>query len=69
MPTPGYPIFLDTQVFEGASFNFKTTTLVSLDEQVQKGNVRLVLTDITVKEVKARIENTELFASASEGSA
>ena len=55
-----YPIFLDTEVFEAASFNFKTTTLVSLAEQVAKGNVRLILTDITVLEVKARIEKTVL---------
>ena len=56
----GHPIFLDTQVFEAASFNFKTTTLVSLEEQVEKGNARLILTDITVLEVKARIEKTVL---------
>jgi hypothetical protein len=49
-------IFLDTQAFEAASFNFKTTVLHSLEEQVQKGNVCLVLTDITVREVHARIE-------------
>ena len=55
-----HPIFLDTQVFEAASFNFKTTTLVSLEEQVEKGTVRLILTDITVLEVKARIEKTVL---------
>ena len=60
MAGTGYPIFLDTQVFEAASFNFKTTTLVSLEEQVDKGNARLILTDITVLEVKARIEKTVL---------
>ena len=32
-----HPIFLDTEVFEAASFNFKTTTLASLEEQVGKG--------------------------------
>ena len=58
MACTGDPIFLDTQVFEEASFNFKTTKLVSLEEQVEKGNVRLILTDITVLEVKARIEKT-----------
>jgi hypothetical protein len=56
MPATPYAIFLDTQVFEAASFNFKMTALVSLVEQVQKGTVRLILTDITVREVKARIE-------------
>ena len=60
MACTGDPIFLDTQVFEEASFNFKTTRLVSLEEQVEKGNVRLILTDITVLEVKARIEKTVL---------
>ena len=47
-------------MFEAASFNFKMTTLVSLEEQVEKGTVRLILTDITVLEVKARIEKTVL---------
>ena len=60
MARTGHPIFLDTQVFEAASFNFKTTTLVSLEEQVEKGTVRLILTDITIREVKARVEKTIL---------
>ena len=60
MAGTGHPIFLDTQVFEAASFNFKTTTLVSLQEQVEKGTIRLILADITVLEVKARIEKTVL---------
>jgi len=60
MAGTGHPISLDTQVFEAASFNFKTATLVSLEQQVEKGTVRLVLTDITVLEVKARIEKTVL---------
>ena len=64
MADTGHPIFLDTQVFEAASFNFKTTTLASLEEQVEKGTVRLILTDITVREVKARIEKTVLAPSA-----
>lgn len=50
------PIFLDTQVFEAASFNFKTKALVSLEEQVAKGIIRIILTDITVREVKVRID-------------
>ena len=58
MACTGHPIFIDTQVFEAASFDFKTTTIVSLEEQVEKGTVRLILTDITVLEVKARIEKT-----------
>ncbi len=60
MAGAGYPIFLDTQVFEAVSFNFETTALVSLLEQVDKGNIRLILTDVTVLEVKARIEKTVL---------
>lgn len=55
-----HPIFLDTQVFEAESFNFRTTMLVSLEKQVERGTVRLILTDITVREVKARIEKTVL---------
>ena len=49
MPADPYAIFLDTQVFEAASFNFKMTALASLEEQVQKGTVRLIITDITVR--------------------
>ena len=36
MPADPYAIFLDTQVFEAASFNFKMTALVSLEEQVKR---------------------------------
>lgn len=51
-------IFLDTQVFEATSFNFKTTVLVSVVEEAKKGTIRLVLADITINEVRARIEKT-----------
>ena len=56
--TPGYTIFLDTQVFDAASFNFASQPFVSLEEQVEVGRVRVLLTDITVREVEARIEKT-----------
>ena len=58
MARKGHPIFLDTEVFEAASFNFNTTRLISLQEQIERGTVRLILTDITVREVKVRIEKT-----------
>lgn len=60
MASKGHPIFLDTQVFEAESFNFRTATLASIEKQVERGTVRLILTDITVREVKARMEKTVL---------
>jgi hypothetical protein len=40
-------VFLDAQVFEAASFNFTTTAFVSLQEQLESGRLRLILTDTT----------------------
>jgi PIN domain len=48
-------IFLDTQVFEGASFNYQTKTFGALDKHLAEGDLQLVITDITVREVHARI--------------
>ena len=46
IPATPYAIFLGTQVFDGASFNFTTTALVSLVEQVQKGRGRSIIRHI-----------------------
>ncbi|MGE0361134.1 MAG: PIN domain-containing protein [Vicinamibacterales bacterium] len=50
-------VFLDTQVFEAASFNFKTVFFVALQKRLDSGGLELVITDITVREVHARIRN------------
>jgi hypothetical protein len=51
-------VSLDTQAFESASFNFKAVPFKALEDLASKGHVRLVMTDITVREVRARIEKT-----------
>jgi hypothetical protein len=48
-------IFLDTQVFDGASFNYQTRTFEALGKHLDEGDLQLVMTDITVREVHARI--------------
>jgi len=48
-------VFLDTQVFDSASFNFDTKSFTALGKHLQSGRLRLVLTDITISEVKSRI--------------
>ena len=49
-------VFLDAQVFENASFNFKARSFLSFKKHLATGRLRLVITDITVAEVRARIE-------------
>jgi hypothetical protein len=49
-------IFLDTQAFEAASLNFKTPTFAALRKHLESGRLKLVTTDITIREVHARIE-------------
>jgi hypothetical protein len=57
MPSTVIPeaLFLDTEVFENASFSFKTQQFSSLKRHLSSGRLRLVTTDITVAEIKARI--------------
>jgi hypothetical protein len=49
-------VFLDAQAFESASFNLKTKPFTSLRRHLESGRLRLVITDITVVEVRARIK-------------
>jgi hypothetical protein len=48
-------VFLDAQVFENASFNFKTRAFMALKRHLASERLRLVITDITVAEVRSRI--------------
>ena len=48
-------VFLDTQAFEAASFNFASASFAALNKHRETGRLRLVLTDITVAEVRRRI--------------
>ena len=57
MPSRGIAeaVFLDTQAFEAASFNFSSASFAALNKYRETGRLRLVLTDITVAEVRRRI--------------
>jgi hypothetical protein len=49
-------VFLDTEVFVSASFNFATKSFVALKEHLDSGRLKLILVDTTVAEIKARIK-------------
>src|SRR5438045_236949 len=58
-------VLLDAQAFENASFNFASKTFKALKRHLQLGRLRLVITDITVAEVKSRIaKNVEKEVAA-----
>jgi hypothetical protein len=48
-------LFLDTQVFVATGFNFKSSQFAAMRAHLSAGRLRMVTTDITVREVKARI--------------
>ena len=48
-------IFIDTSEFEGQNFNFEATVFKALEGLVDNGHITVVLTDVTVSEVKNRI--------------
>ena len=49
-------VFIDTQVFEQAEFNYKSKPFERLIELAQSRSIRVHLTDITINEVKSRIK-------------
>lgn len=49
-------VFIDTQVFVATGFGFKGKPFQALRKHLETRRLRLVLTDITVKEVHAQIE-------------
>lgn len=54
-PKPISTVFLDTQVFVAASFNFNAAPFKSLLKYFESGRLRLLLTDVTIAEVKSNI--------------
>jgi PIN domain len=48
-------VYLDTQVFESLNFQFSEGRLKGLCDYAKKGRVSLYLTEVTLREVKARI--------------
>ena len=51
-------VFLDTSVFVGQGFNFRSKNLSRLEELIPTHNVELVTTDIVVRETRNRISTT-----------
>ena len=49
-------VFLDAQAYEAASFNFASKHFATLAKHLESGRLRLVITDITKREVHARID-------------
>jgi hypothetical protein len=47
-------VYLDAQAFENASFNFASKQFTALKKHLESGRLRLIITDITVAEVKSR---------------
>lgn len=50
-------VFLDTEVYRGASFDWTRPNFVSLRERVRKGSIELVTTDIVVREIRNGIRS------------
>jgi hypothetical protein len=51
-------VSLDTQVFVATGFGFKGKSFEALKKHLADGRLRLVVTEITIKEVKSRIRKT-----------
>lgn len=55
-PTPTLRIFLDTEVFVSASFNYQNSLFKKLVDLVEKGELVLYLTTVTRQEILSNIE-------------
>lgn len=54
-PKPISTVFLDAQVFVAASFNFNAAPFKALVKYFESGRLRLLLTEVTISEVKSNI--------------
>lgn len=52
---PSRLVALDTQVFDSYNFNYNSTVFRTLVELAQKENIRLLLTSVTLHEIRAHI--------------
>jgi hypothetical protein len=67
MKPPPRLVALDTQVFDSYNFNYKSKVFQTLIKLVQQEKVKLLLTSITLQEIRAHItEGAELASSAIE---
>lgn len=57
-------VFLDTEVFVEANFSYKSPRLTSLAELARSGRIRVFLTEITVREINAKIKELVERAAA-----
>lgn len=48
-------VFLDTNIYQGKNFQFLTHSLGSLKKLVEDGEIHLLITDVTIGEVKSHI--------------
>jgi hypothetical protein len=49
-------VFLDTEVFVHFGFQYASTPFKALSDLIAKGRLKLVITDVVIREVEARIE-------------
>lgn len=59
------PVFLDTQVYVSVVFNYHSTEFAALRTRVKNGQLKLVTTDVTAREIETRI--AEVVATVAEG--
>jgi len=50
-------VFIDTEVFRRACFNYESAVFLALRDLGRRGRVRILLTDITLKEIKALVHS------------
>ena len=62
-------VFLDTQVFIAANFQFSSERLKRLADWSRAGKITLYLTDITIREIEGQIaEKIQVASSATDSS-
>lgn len=67
MKSPPRLVALDTQIFDSYNFNYKSPVFQALIKLVQKEKVKILLTSITLREIRAHItEGADLASKAIE---
>jgi PIN domain len=50
--SPPFCVFLDTEVYRSASFDWSRPTFAALRERVERGSIELITTDIVIRELR-----------------
>jgi PIN domain len=58
-------VFIDTQVFRRARFDWNGRSLSKLIEFAKQGQLRLLVTDVTIREVKSQLQELLIEANSS----